>query len=813
MKNNWSLVYNTYIPEQQGLRESLCTLGNGYFATRGAFPEENADEIHYPGTYLAGGYNRLSTEIAGRMIENEDLVNFPNWLSLKFRINGSEWFQLKAVKILDFEERLDLKKGIFLRTVTFKDASGHETRLEERRLVHMKQFHLAAIQHTITAINWSGKIEIISGLNGRIINSGVPRYRDLNSKHLVPISSGMNADGNLFLKVKTSQSEIHVAQTARNKLFLNQTLLACEPELLQDEGYAGHKFTTQIKQRDCLTIEKTVAMYTSKDPAISEPLYQAELAVQRASNYQELERTQANMWNLLWNQFDIEIETAGSPEENARTLMVLRLHIFHLLQTVSHNTIDIDAGVPARGWHGEAYRGHIFWDELYIFPLLNLRIPKITLALLKYRYRRLNEARKLAQDEGYQGAMFPWQSSSDGREESQQVHLNPKSGRWIPDHSNIQRHVNLAIAYNTWRYFETTNDMDFLRSYGAEMILEIARFFSSLCTYNEKTDRYEIHNVMGPDEYHDAYPGSDKPGLNNNAYTNVMTAWLMSRALEILKILPEDHHRELCAMLDIKDEELKRWEQISQKIRIVFHEDGVISQFEGYEQLKEFAWDAYRKKYGDIQRLDRILEAEGDSANNYKLSKQADALMLFYLFSFKELQEIFSQLGYTFSAEDIHKNINYYLKRTSHGSTLSRIVHSWVLSREDRYTSWDLFINALESDVADIQGGTTPEGIHLGSMAGTVDIIQRCYSGIEPKQDALWLNPYLPESLHHMRFHAHYRGHSIEIEMTHTLLRVISKFSVEKGIKIGFRGEIFDLHAGEIKEFPLAFTSKTSTTV
>src|SRR5690606_28117512 len=135
------------------------------------------------------------------------------------------------------------------------------------------------------------------------------------------------------------------------------------------------------------------------------------------------------------------------------------------------------------------------------------------------------------------GAMFPWQSSSDGREESQKVHLNPKSGRWIPDHSNIQRHVNLAIAYNVWRYFETTDDLEFLRSYGAEMILEITRFFSSLCVYNDSTDRFEIHHVMGPDEYHDAYPESLEPGLSNNSYTNVMTAWLMAKAIEILHIL------------------------------------------------------------------------------------------------------------------------------------------------------------------------------------------------------------------------------------------------------------------------------------
>lgn len=803
-KNHWTLSYHSYNPDQQGLREALCTLGNGYFATRGAFAESDDDENHYPGTYIAGGYNRLGTEISGRVIENEDLVNFPNWLSLKFRIDGGEWIQMKSVDIEEFNQTLDLKHGVLKRTVRFKDAYERITTFTEKRLVHMKNYHLAAIRQTIKAENWSGTIEILSALDGRVTNNGVARYRDLNSRHLEPITEGENDIGHLFLKVQTTQSEIRVVQTARHQLLMNGTYLAAEPVLIADAGYAAHQFTVNLKQDDELAVEKVVALYTSKDPAMSEALYQAEHAIAIAPDFHELERTHANMWNLLWGQFDIEIETTEASEENNHPLMVLRLHIFHLLQTVSYNTIDLDVGVPARGWHGEAYRGHIFWDELYIFPLLNLRIPKITQALLKYRFRRLGEARLLAKEEGYKGAMYPWQSSSDGREESQKVHLNPKSGRWIPDHSNIQRHVNLAIAYNVWRYFETTDDMDFLRSYGAEMILEIARFFGDLCEYNDSIGRFEIHHVMGPDEYHDAYPDSDEPGLSNNAYTNVMTAWLMTKALEVLHILPEDHHRELCSMLDIRQEEIDRWEEISRKMRVIFHQDGLISQFEGYEELKEFEWEKYEKKYGDIQRLDRILEAEGDSPNNYKLSKQADTLMLFYLFTSQELQQIFDRLDYPFTPDMIPKNINYYLNRTSHGSTLSRIVHSWVLAREDRYTSWDLFINALDSDVADIQGGTTPEGIHLGSMAGTVDIIQRCYAGIEPRKEALWLNPCLPESLKKMRFHIHYRGHSIEIEISHTKLRIVSKFSTEEKIKIKFKNDLFTLKPGEVIELSLS---------
>ena len=161
-------------------------------------------------------------------------------------------------------------------------------------------------------------------------------------------------------------------------------------------------------------------------------------------------------------------------------------------------------------------------------------------------------------------------------------------------------------------------------------------------------------------------------------------------------------------------------------MRVCFHDDGIISQFEGYERLAELDWLDYQERYGDIQSLDRILEAEGDSTNRYKVSKQADVLMIFYLLSSAEVQDIFDRLDYPFDPPtDFRRNIEYYLARTSHGSTLSRIVHSWVLARLDRRRSWELFLQALNSDIADIQGGTTHEGIHLGSMAGTLDLVQR----------------------------------------------------------------------------------------
>jgi trehalose/maltose hydrolase-like predicted phosphorylase len=176
---SWSLVYEGFDPGEEGLREALCTLGNGRFATRGALPEARADEVHYPGCYLAGGYNRRTTTIQGRDVVNEDLVNLPNWLPFSFRIAGGPWLAPGAFEIEGHRIELDLERGVLLRSTTFRDGEGRGTRLEQRRLVHMADPHLAALETRITALDWSGRIEIRSGLDGEVENAGVARYRDL----------------------------------------------------------------------------------------------------------------------------------------------------------------------------------------------------------------------------------------------------------------------------------------------------------------------------------------------------------------------------------------------------------------------------------------------------------------------------------------------------------------------------------------------------------------------------------------------------------------------------------------------------------
>ncbi|TVR81475.1 MAG: glycoside hydrolase family 65 protein [Rhodospirillales bacterium] len=802
----WSLIYDGYEPRQQGLRETLCALGNGYFVSRGAAPDAVDDDIHYPGTYLAGGYNRLSTRVDDVDVENEDLVNLPNWLPLVLRIDGGHWLRPGTVDYLDYRQELDLRRGVLLRTLRFRDGQDRVTRWTERRFVSMRDQHVAGLDVTVTAENWSGVLTVHTGLDGSVINNGVARYRDLASRHLETLGTEQPADDVILIRSRFVQARLEVAVAARTRLYTDGDG-SCGPRQIErrtehPEDRVIQEIDLELGRRETVRVEKIAAVYTSSDMAASEAGLEAVEQVMRASRFNRLLALHTRAWERLWADCDIEIAV----KHQDSTAMKLRLHIFHLLQTASLHSVNLDAGIPPRCWHGEAYRGHIMWDEMFIFPFLGLHLPAVARALLRYRDRRLPTARRLAAEAGFHGAMFPWQSGSNGREESQKIHLNPMSGRWIPDNTYRQRHIGAAIAWNVWQYYQITDDREYIYHHGAELILEISRFWASIATYNADMGRYEIKGVMGPDEFHTAYPGADpakEGGVNNNAYTNVIVAWVLARALDVLSILPQDRRESLCEDLGIDEREIDRWDDISRGLRVPFHDDGIISQFDGYENLKEFDWESYKEKYGDLHRLDRILERENDHPKNYKISKQADVLMLFYLFSSDELELIFERLGYAFDHDLIPRNVDYYMHRTSHGSTLSWLVHAWVLARADRSRAWQLFCCALDSDFADIQGGTTPEGIHLGAMAGTVDILQRCFTGIETRGGVLHIDPYLPLELDGLETTIRYRNHTLHLTVNHERLEIESRPATAFPITIAYRGHFRDLTPGQACAFRL----------
>ncbi len=227
-------------------------------------------------------------------------------------------------------------------------------------------------------------------------------------------------------------------------------------------------------------------------------------------------------------------------------------------------------------------------------------------------------------------------------------------------------------------------------------------------------------------------------------------------------------------------------------------DDGVVEQFKGYMGLEELDWDYYAKKYADIHRLDRILKSEGKSPDDFKLAKQADFLMSFYNLGTSEVQNIVKELGYKLPEDFGKRNFDYYIQRTSHGSTLSRLVHArlaWEMGMTD--TGWELYMDALRSDLVDIQGGTTGEGVHLGVMAGTVYDVLVSYAGLNLNGEVPSLAPKLPGHWKGLKFSFAFRGKSFLVSITGKQIKISGENMGKDQIKFHLCGKEVELSAGK----------------
>ena len=792
----WSISYREYDPVKERSREALLATGNGYFGTRGAMEELDANPVNYPGTYMAGLYNRKESEVEDHIVVNEDFVNGPNWLLLTFKINNENWFNPNKTEIIRFERSIDFRTGVLHRKMVVEDDQERQTLIESRRVASMADKNLAAIEYTITPLNYSGKITVRSGLNSKLINDNVKRYRQLNQDHLEQVDQG--AEGALsWVLAETKQSAIKIAESALLRVEYNKEPYEPGFRYRRVKGRVDTRFSINMEKKDSLKIEKLVCLCNNIDDEHPDPLEFVKLRAKEIPSFKNILEDSISAWKPIWEKADIRLEGDRLSQK------LLRLHIYHLMVTTSPHNTGIDFGIPARGLHGEAYRGHIFWDELYVLPFYCMQFPEVARSVLMYRYRRLDAAREYAQEKGYQGAMFPWQSGSDGTEETQVLHLNPVSGKWGEDYSSLQRHISIAVAYNVWTYFNISGDINFIEKYGAEMFLEICRFWASKTIYNEETGRYEIHMVMGPDEFHEKYPDAKKGGLKDNAYTNIMVVWLFNRAFDILDSMSEEGRRKVLEKIGLKKDELEKWHREVEKMNLVISEDGIISQFDGFFDLKEVDWDLYREKYGNISRMDRLLKAEGKSPDEYKVSKQADTLMCFYNIGRDAVTSIVEKLGYSVPDDYLEKNFDYYLQHCSHGSTLSRLVHGYIAAMTGKdELSWEFYNAALQSDFIDIQGGTTAEGIHTGVMGGTVLMAMTAYGGLNVQDAMFHVDPALPKHWRKISFRFAYRGDDYSITVTHKDVTIFP-VKLDNEVRVRVNGETSELIPGKEKKIEL----------
>ncbi|WP_125708146.1 glycoside hydrolase family 65 protein [Lacticaseibacillus porcinae] len=770
---SWHLdYYGEYTGARNFGQEAMLTIGNGYLGLRGAYVEANADSDNYPGFYVAGMYDQATTKINDQDIVNEDLVNLPNAQYLSFAIDHGQRFTIKKSDITDIYRSLNLKTGQLRTTMLVALATGHQMMIETTKIADMQHYHQFTIRYRLTPLNFAGKLSVFAGIDGTVTNQNVARYAPFDQQHLN--ITGLQSDANLgMLTGTTKHSHLDFAITSRFDVHGDVTTKAQGQKLLQ-------QVDLNVAPGVSVIVEKTVGIYTSRETP--EDVNATAWQHGRDGGFNEAAAHTQQFLQNVWAKGDVQV----TPDVTSQKL--LRVNIFQLyVSGAALATGDLDASIGARGLHGEAYRGHIFWDELYMMPYLAAHAPAIARAMLTYRANRLPQAKKAAQEAGYQGAMYPWQSGTDGSEQSQHLHLNPLTNQFDPDESNRQRHVSLAIAYDVWLYDHLNQDADFMHAQGEEMVAEIGKFWLSKAAFDPTTKRYHIKGVMGPDEFHENYPHAKDKGLTDNAYTNVMVAWLFKWLQQLQPAA-------------LTKAQLKQMDHVRRHLTLDINDDGIIGQFAGYFKLAELNFDDYHKQYGDISRLDRILKAEGKTPDAYQVAKQADSLMAFYLLDEPVVHQLITEMGYHLPKDYAQQNLQYYLDRTTHGSTLSRIVYALLDARAGRVDqSWSLYHQALLSDYYDIQGGTTAEGLHLGVMGATIDVATRVYAGVDPLGEELTIDPKLPKAWTSMQVTQDFHGTRVVLTVTAQAVAIIA----DHDITVDIQGQQQRIQAGNMHRFML----------
>ena len=712
---HWQIIEHGWDPELQNDNETKFALGNGYIGSRGIL-EENPPYCR-PGTFFAGIYEGTRALVP-------ELVNAPNPIDLRISVDG-EKLDVEAMDIVSHKRILDMYKGILFRNTIYSNARGKRFNYQSMRFFSMHNKHTAVMQVYITPLDESVTLTVTNAIDTSIMNMGL--VTEGKKKHVVVVESGKFGKIN-YVCTKTVEKNIYIVYT--NQVFVKRGKKAYIPP--------DWTFTLNLKKGETARITNYLSFYTLKTDNIEKIKKVAVNSNARSvkKGFDQLFREHSKAWEKKWKKADVEID--GDPDiERA-----VRFNIYHLLISTSEDIDDVNIG--AKALTGEGYRGHIFWDtELFCLPFFIYTNPPVAKNLLLYRYHRLDAARKIAKERGYQGAMFPWESADTGEETTPSWY---KDGR-----GKIQRvltmeqecHITADIAYAVVHYYSATNDVDFLLNYGLEIILETARFWASRVEYNRRKKRYEINNVIGPDEFHE--------GVNNNAFTNIIVQWHLRIAAQLLRVLKRKHPVEvktLMAKIHIKPSALENFRQIASRLHIPFSKKTkIIEQFEGFRKKRKLS----------LPELDHhFLPVYPDNIRDIgstQYVKQADVLMILFI------------LSDLFSLETKRKNYLYYESRTLHKSSLSTSIHA-LLGAEvgEKYKAYHYFNIASHTDLKNVYGNTDA-GIHAASLGGVWQALIHGFAGMRISKGILSFSPQLPPEWKKIKFSFKFKGYNMSVDI------------------------------------------------
>ncbi len=726
-KRLWDITELYFDPKRQHHYETLFTIGSGYLGTRGAFEESYPGDT--PATLIHGIYNH----IPGALVP--ELVNAPNWLPINVTVDGTPFQVILNVDKADFmtppnglalgySRSLHMDTGLLQREVLFRAASGNIVRLTFSRFASLHDQHVMAQRLTVTAVDGSPAITISAGIDTHVTNAGA---RHWSADRQIKASGSRCA-----VQVTTEPSGYTVGMAA--------ALISDYPTHGITEGLrASMTISFTLQQEESRIIDKLTAIYTSRD--VINPLETAEAKLEEAAviGYQMLFDAHCHEWEKYWTTADIRID---GDEEIQRAVRFTTYHI--LIPTPRY---DERASVGAKTLSGLGYKGHVFWDtELFLVPPLILSQPHLARNLLMYRYHNLHGARNKAKANGYQGAMFPWESTDTGEETTPQWSDPQPDGTririWTGD---SEQHISTDITYAILKYWRWTNDREFLLKHGAEIVLDTAAFWGSRVEYNAEQNRYEVSQQIGPDEYHE--------NIDNSVFVNRMAQWHLQTALDLLEWLranaPADADR-LTTALDLTPKRLTHWRDVIAKMYIPFdREQGIHIQFPGFFEMEYIPVPKYHPRTRSVQEIighARTIQSQ--------VIKQADVVMMMAL-----LGEDLSVPAGLDVRQVMINNWNTYFPRTDHGSSLSPAMHAWVAARLHlNDEAYEMLHHAAHIDLQDNKGNVR-DGIHAAACGGVWQAIIFGFCGLHIDANGeLALDPHLPAHWREVNFNVYYRG-------------------------------------------------------
>ncbi len=719
--NSWQVVQEQFSVESQHHMETVFTIGNGNFAARGSLEERYPGD--HPLTLAHGIFDDMPVSFT-------ELVNLPEWLDVELYVDG-QLFRLDQGTVHHFRRVLNLHQAILRRDLRWESPDGVVLDLSFERFISYANPRVAGLRVLATAVNRSCTLQLHTGLNSHVANGDLLHWRQLGQ--------GETEQGGIWWNGRTRHTQIELGMAA--------TLTISAGESVSCQNCPGHPrftFSHTLEHAQTVQIDKLIAVATSREQVAdaANVVDRAVFGLQNQS-YDALRAAQQAAWQQLWQACDVVIEG----DEEAQ--LAVRFNLFQLLVAAPQQ--DERVSIGAKTLSGLGYRGHVFWDtEIFILPFFIYTQPELARNMLMYRYHTLAGARQKAADNGYEGAQYAWESAVTGEE------VTPT---WVPHFSDrtqliriwtgdIQIHISADVAYAINQYWRVTGDDAFMRDYGAEMILDAARFWASRAEREETAVgyQYSFRNVIGPDEYHDH--------VDNNSYTNYVARWHLQTALEAAAWLQAQHPakaQELLTSLKLTDDTLTHWQEISQHIVFLYDEmTRLIDQFEGFFDLEEVAPQFIAQA---DQSLQVIFGIEG--ANKRQVLKQADVIMLLCLFRDQ------------FDRKTWQTNWDTYMPKTDHvyGSSLGPSFHAWAACEMDcPEKAYEHFMLAARADLRNPRGNAG-DGIHAASAGGVWQALAFGFAGLRLTENGYTLTPRLPAHWRRLSFNFYLHGKQYTVDI------------------------------------------------